>query len=360
MSPSTSFLNLHGLSLSHRYSELAQGADMVREAAAEALRSGLPETAVEWLEQARSIVWGDLFHLRSTHEELLSAHSDHAIRLRELSATLDHASATHERSLSALSDQAESVSESLEKEADRHRTVAIERDKLLQEIRRLPGFERFLLQKEFSQLRASAHTGPVVILNAAESHCDALILLADVDHAIHVPLPNFTLKRSIDLQNTLNFLRDAREGRREPLGGISWESILSPLWKCVVKPVLNAIALSVRDVMLLVSKSICSSMPLNRHLATYLVSFGVRRAHLHFSSFMLRVSTTISRLQSSGTKCLTSSSRHTPLLSAFLHRRPLPIQHLVILSVSLLSVNHPQMASRSFQVSLLSWDAPRR
>ncbi|KAG6370011.1 hypothetical protein JVT61DRAFT_9869 [Boletus reticuloceps] len=53
------------------------------------------------------------------------------------------------------------------------------------------GFERYLLQKEFPRLRASAHSGPVVILNAAERRCDALIVLADVDHVIHVPLSGF-------------------------------------------------------------------------------------------------------------------------------------------------------------------------
>ena len=66
-----------GLSLTRRYSELKRGADVVREAAAAALDSGLPETAVEWLEQGRSIVWGELFQLRSSYKELSSAHPDY-------------------------------------------------------------------------------------------------------------------------------------------------------------------------------------------------------------------------------------------------------------------------------------------
>jgi hypothetical protein len=60
--------------------------------------SGLPEAAVEWLEQGRSIVWGELFQLRSSFEGLSSAHSDHARRLQELSAALEQASATREKS----------------------------------------------------------------------------------------------------------------------------------------------------------------------------------------------------------------------------------------------------------------------
>ncbi|KAF8549859.1 hypothetical protein OG21DRAFT_1553074, partial [Imleria badia] len=220
-----------GLSLSRRYDELGRAGDIVREAAAAALDSELPETAVEWLEQGRSVVWGELFQLRSSYEELSVAHPGHAHRLRENSATLEHASATREKSL-VLSEQTSNATlpatESLKQKADNHRALAIERDKLLQEIRAFPGFEQFLLHKEFSQLRASAHSGPVVILNAAESRCDALIILADLDHVIHVPLLSFPFQRSMGLQNMLEKLLgyarvicfDDRKGDPAPLRGL--------------------------------------------------------------------------------------------------------------------------------------------
>ena len=232
----------------------------MQEAAAAALDSGLPETAVEWLKQGRSIVLGELFQLRSSYEELSSVHPDHACRLRELSAALEHASATREQSLSAVLEQTQSAAhltrESLQQEADGHRMLAIERDKLLQIIRGLPGFERFLLHKDFSQLRASAHSGPVVILNAAESRCDALIVLAKVDHVIHVPLPTFTFQRSAGLKKMLEKLLghargiccDDREGEPATRGRVNWEPLLSNLWNGVVNPVLDALAFSVRHV----------------------------------------------------------------------------------------------------------------
>ncbi|KAG6371303.1 hypothetical protein JVT61DRAFT_9773 [Boletus reticuloceps] len=240
-----------GLSLTHRYAELKRGAD-VGEAAAAALDSGFPELAVEWLEQGRSIVWGELLQLRGSYEQLSSAHPDHARRLRELSAALDDAGATREKPLSTFSESTDDVMhhaiQTLQQVADAHRTLAIERDKLLQEIRRLPGFNRFLLQKDFSQLRASAQYGPVVVLNAAKRRCDALIVLADVDHVIHVPLPNFTFQRSTDLQGILkSFLRHAlveRTGQIERWDRGTWESFLSPLWKSVVEPVMDALAFS--------------------------------------------------------------------------------------------------------------------
>ncbi|KAF8555187.1 hypothetical protein OG21DRAFT_1508009 [Imleria badia] len=244
-----------GLPLIRRYDELTKGADLVREAAAAALDSGLLETAVEWLEQGRSIVWGELFQLRSSYEELSSAHPDHARRLRELSAALEDVSSTREK-LSAPSEQTQSAvhrtTESLSQEAARHRALAIARDKLLREIRGFPGFKQFLLRRQFSQLRASAHSGPVVILNAAENRCDALIVLADVDHVIHVPLATFTFQRSAGLQNMLEkllgharvVLCDDRKGDPATRHGVSWESLLSTLWNGVVKPVLDALAFS--------------------------------------------------------------------------------------------------------------------
>ncbi|KAF8433240.1 CHAT domain-containing protein [Boletus edulis BED1] len=240
-----------GLSLTHRYAELRRGVD-VREAAAAALDSGFPELAVEWLEQGRSIVWGELLQLRGSYEQLSSAHPDHAHRLRELSAALDDAGATREKPLSTFSESTDDpihrATQTLQQVVDTHRTLAIERDKLLQDIRRLPDFNRFLLPKDFSQLRASAHSGPVVVLNAAERRCDALIVLANVDHVIHVPLPNFTFQRSIDLQGILkSFLRCTlveRTGQVERWDRGTWETFLSPLWKCVVEPVMDALAFS--------------------------------------------------------------------------------------------------------------------
>ena len=244
-----------GLSLANRYHDLMRvgAAEVVQEGAAAALDSGRPETAVEWLEQGRSIVWGDLFHLRSSYEELSSVHPDHARRLRELSAALEHANAAHEKSLCSLSGRTQSIDHgTLGQEADGHRQLAIKRDKLLQEIRGLPGFERFLLRKEFSQLRASAHSGPVVILNAAKTRCDALVVHAGAG-VIHVPLPHFTLARSNDLQNEVMNLFDPLRGMYSGEGNgtrehDTVESILAPLWNGVVKPVLGALTFSVRDV----------------------------------------------------------------------------------------------------------------
>ena len=338
----------NGFSFSARYAELARSADVVREAAAAALESGFPETAVEWLEQGRSIVWGDLFQLRSSYEDLSFSYPNHAYRLRELSAALEYASATHEKSLSALSEPTPSATRSLQQEADKHRALAIERDKLLQDIRKLLGFERFLLQKDFSQLRASAHSGPVVILNAAETRCDALIVLSNVDHVIQVPLPNFTFQQSIDLQNNLqHILHRARKAKITLSHGVTWEPFLSSLWKSVVKPIMDALGFSVRDVMPLLK--LTRSSISNRYLGTYLAFFGVRRAHSPFFLFMQRVFM-IRCVRNSGTKYSTMLFHHIPLHSASLHTQPITAQWLAVDFAFLLSLNRRRMAYPHFRV----------
>jgi hypothetical protein len=101
----------------------------------------------------------------------------------------------------------------------------------------------------------------VVILNAAKSRFDALIVLADMDRVVHVPLPKFTpVWQSDAFQTSLkSSIRDPRcilsddnrhGGPVELKGPGRWSLILAPLWKCVVQPVLDALAFSVRDVLI--------------------------------------------------------------------------------------------------------------
>ena len=114
-----------GLSLSHRYDELARSADVVQEAAAAALHAGFPGTAVERLEQGRSIVWGELFQPRSSYDELSSAHPNYASRFHTLSTQLGQASAAHEQSLSILSEQSQSTVMTLQSRCDEWRTGTV-------------------------------------------------------------------------------------------------------------------------------------------------------------------------------------------------------------------------------------------
>jgi hypothetical protein len=58
-------------------------------------------------------------------------------------------------------------SQSLQSIARHSHTIALDRDQLLEQIRELPGFERFSLTKPMSELLLATKKGPVALLNIA-------------------------------------------------------------------------------------------------------------------------------------------------------------------------------------------------
>jgi hypothetical protein len=72
-------------------------------------------------------------------------------------------------------------------------SIVEDRKKLLNDIRKQPGFEYFLLPKSYNVLCHAAQGGPVIILTSHKAHCDAIILPNPTSDPIHVPLPTVTL-----------------------------------------------------------------------------------------------------------------------------------------------------------------------
>jgi hypothetical protein len=65
-------------------------------------------------------------------------------------------------------------------------------DAMLAEIRRLPGFDRFLLSPEWTELRPAAAGGAVVLINAALQRSDGIVVTADAP-PVRVPLPELRI-----------------------------------------------------------------------------------------------------------------------------------------------------------------------
>lgn len=246
-----------GLPLQDRHRALQRAADVARDAAASAIALHRMQTAVEWLEQGRSIVWGQLLQLRTPLDELRKEYPALAERLLRVSRELESISARDP--LLRVRDTGDLNIASPEQQARRHRALAKERDNLVVEVRSSPGFERFLLPKTFSQLTAAAHSGPVVILNASERRCDALIVTAGADDPLHVPLPDITFSEVVALQSTLQNLLDnggrlvsvpepdraARLTSKQLSANDVFKRILSELWKKVVHSILERLEYSV-------------------------------------------------------------------------------------------------------------------
>ncbi|KAF7335070.1 hypothetical protein MVEN_02257500 [Mycena venus] len=233
-----------GLSIGDRHHHLLKAGQMVRDGAAAAIASGQPEKAVEWLEQGRSVIWGQFLNLRSPVDALERKHLNLAYQLVTLSTQLE-GSATRTTSESIQS----GPKPSLQSVADQAHRNAHARGELLKEIRQLEGFERFLLPKTISELSTAAQKGPVVILNIANYKCDALVLVPGLhDKVMHIPLNDFKPESAGSMAQSLGHIVGrserlvTREGQMNPEDELAQN--LSQLWKQVVKPVLDELAIT--------------------------------------------------------------------------------------------------------------------
>jgi tetratricopeptide (TPR) repeat protein len=94
-----------------------------------------------------------------------------------------------------------------------------EHDELLAEIRRRPGFSRFLLPPELTNLRAAAAGGAVVLVNAGSHRGDAIVVTADEDpRLVRLPgLSNADLFENADLRDLPSILTWLRRTIVDPV-----------------------------------------------------------------------------------------------------------------------------------------------
>ncbi|KAJ7737238.1 CHAT domain-containing protein [Mycena maculata] len=228
-----------GLSISDRHHQIVTAGSLVREAAAAAVACGQPEMAVEWLEQGRSIIWGQFLNLRTPVDALKQKWPEIASQLISLSAQLDGAT-TRNNNIPFIDSMAQQSLRAIAHQAHKN---SHERGVLLQKIRQLPGFHQFLLPKTISQLSLAAQKGPVVILTGL------------TEEVLHVSLHEFTPESVNSLvqsfkdlipstgRSNIDRLYGHREGSALDKGN-EFARILSELWVRLVKPVLDALAIT--------------------------------------------------------------------------------------------------------------------
>lgn len=233
-----------GLPIEGRHEALVRFGDLASEAAAVAARNGLPELALEWVEQGWSIVRSQTLQLRSPIDVLRERDPDRAERLTEVSRLLE--SNSKDPNLSA------------DKNGRQLRKLTLEWGEILAEVRRMDGFESFLRPRKVAELLPSASFGPVVVLNAHNEGCDALVLMSQANKVIHVQLP-FTSKQAGGLVESLEKARCGRTvarhaeftGRNLNIGAVKLKpeekikALLAQLWENVVRPVLETLTFSV-------------------------------------------------------------------------------------------------------------------
>ncbi|KAL5632934.1 hypothetical protein ACGC1H_003431 [Rhizoctonia solani] len=235
---------------SMRIAQTFQLSDFVQEAVAAALLNEEIYLALEWLEQGRSIVWGQFLQLRAPLDNLASVNPELAIELQQAADELYNTSVGI---IPSESFEPGSFIRPLDWNVQRHHQVANQYDKLLDQVRQTPGFEDFLRPKKAPELVKAAQSGPIVIVNVYKSRCDALILFPDESDIAHVPLPNLYERTALNLYAPFDIIArssdpsdglDGFRGVRPKVAKDRYESMLGELWESVAKPILEALAIS--------------------------------------------------------------------------------------------------------------------
>jgi hypothetical protein len=226
-------LTWRGLSRVDQERQLSQFSDISTDAAAAAIGADRPELAVELLEQARTVLWSQRLDTRSDLTALREIRPDLAQRLGELRAALDR--------------QVGPGASSLMEHAETDRApLAHEWDRLVTEVRSLPGFTDFLRPRPFATLAEAAGDGKVAIINVSHLRCDALLVAAGAVRVI--PLPDLTIEALTTWLNTLYAAFGAEPAnlgevvaKRQMIAGL-----LQWLWDAVTGPVLGQLAVNDR------------------------------------------------------------------------------------------------------------------
>ncbi|KAF8148281.1 CHAT domain-containing protein [Crassisporium funariophilum] len=246
-----------GQTIQQRHENLINVSKFSTRAAAAAFYAGRLESALELLEHGRSLVWNQLNNLRTPLDDLRLHDPAIADDILRVSEGLEQAG-SRAGPASVGGATRTSQNESLQNEVVTHNKLAQEWDQLLAKVRNIPQFKDFLRPaKAADLLQRLPKTGAVVIINADEYRCDALILTADAA-PVHVAFEPFTCRQASDLRSRLGAFLSSQGVRtrkaefEQNSRGMRYASdshssvlqdILRELWTGVVKPVLEGLEL---------------------------------------------------------------------------------------------------------------------
>ncbi|KAA6407282.1 MAG: hypothetical protein FRX48_08830 [Lasallia pustulata] len=166
-----------------------------------------PYEAIQLLERGRGIIAASLNELRADVLDLQQKHPQ---------LTQDYIS---------LRDQLDLPAE-VTRQVDQRHNTGQKLERMIGDIRRLPGFERFLLAPTENEMKAAAVSGPVVVINVSDYRCDALIIEKRGLETLRLP----------DLDSKDVRARAATLEKPE-------QQLMEWLWDTIGKPVLDALGL---------------------------------------------------------------------------------------------------------------------
>lgn len=235
-----------GLDLPHRLETLKHSESLGLAAAVLALQVSLPSQAIELLEEARGVFWAQSLYLRSPLDALPRPV---ATELTDLFKALEDGGNKEKSSaLPAWSDKDPAI----------RRRMSERVEELIMQIREMPGLGRFMLGPTFSVLSVVAAHGPVVVLLAYKSSCEALAIM-DANGTINrILLPSLSVESLRELtgavrESNSRAVSQMRDGAATRPMGVSRprkkdkDDHLGKLWKHIVKPVVAALGVKVNS-----------------------------------------------------------------------------------------------------------------
>ncbi|KIM80324.1 hypothetical protein PILCRDRAFT_73287 [Piloderma croceum F 1598] len=211
-------------------------------AAACAIQLGHLEEAVELLDSARSVYWQQVSSLRSDLGALKQKNEELANELETIGRQLDAGSLPNSNLIGK-----ESIVKSSEDVGKQRRDLVSEWERLVERVRKLPGFTYFLRPTPFHQLRQAVTIGRVIVINISELRVDALIF-GRTGSIEHVPLPVINLKKFTKMAGNIMLNRSAdsrsvaevRAQRRKYMDD-NLQQALRMVWDMVLVPIFNQI-----------------------------------------------------------------------------------------------------------------------
>jgi tetratricopeptide (TPR) repeat protein len=238
-----------GTQLLSRLQSLSMGQSVALSAASHALKLSLPERALEILEQGRAIFWTHSLRLRSAFDDVPEQFRSQLFAIaRKLERVNKIPWPGNNRDLHSFEDEA----------VERRRQTE-EFNSLVEQVRCLPGMNRFLLHDSYSKMAKVAERGPVIVLVSSTLACHAVLIKASGE-ALGIPLNVVTESWLVSsgavwrsaVMEVRSIARDINGRKMVKLANprtsqsAEAEDILRRLWESVVWPVINTLGIKVR------------------------------------------------------------------------------------------------------------------
>jgi len=207
------------------------------------IEKGQLELAVETIEQGKTLLWSEMYCLRTSAGRLRTVSPVLADRLATVSQDLVviNASILAHRTVGPRLDEEEDPEHehinAFSPMFKKQRRLLRKRQEIIGKIKLLPGFENFVEAARFRTLQNAASRGPIIVINHCRWRCDILIILHDSPPFL-IPTTEGFYERANTLASTLLDARRKHAVESE-LYQQELRSILKELFERVGQPVLN-------------------------------------------------------------------------------------------------------------------------